>query len=110
MKWTEIVNLVAALLLSGWVAAFIVQLIKRARWRSWVKLVLAVVVAGLVGIATAWISGDLIGLTAKWGNLTAADVLTFGALVFASAQTWYQFYFKGETWAENLGAWPGGKT
>jgi hypothetical protein len=106
MKWTEVVNLVAALLLSGWVASFIVQLIKRATWRSWVKLALAIVVSALVGLATAWVSGDLIGITAEWGSLTAADVLAFGGLVFASASTWYQFYFKGEAWAENLGKWP----
>lgn len=106
MKWTELVNLVAALLLSGWVAAFIVQAIKRVRWRSWVKLALAIIVSGLVGIATAWVSGDLIGITAKWGNLTAADVLAFGAVVYGVSAAWYKFYFKGETWAENLGAWP----
>lgn len=109
MKWTEIVNLVAALLLSGWVAAFVVQLIKRANWKSWVKLVLAIVVSGLVGIATAWVSGDVIGLTAKWGSLTAADVLAFGAIVFTAASTWYRFYFSGQNWAENLGKWPASK-
>ena len=106
MRWTEIVNLAAALLLSGWVAAFVVQLIKRANWKSWVKLVLAIVISALVGIATAWVSGDVIGITAKWGNLTAADVLAFGAIVFTAAQVWYHKLFGDQEWAQNLGKWP----
>jgi len=106
MKWTEIVNLVALLLLSGWVATYIAQAIKRPAWPSGVKLSLAIIISGLVGLAAAWVSGDMIGITAKWGQLTAADVLAFGAVVFAVSAAWFKLYFKGEAWADNLAKWP----
>ena len=106
MKWQELVTLAATLLLAGWVSAFITQLIKREAWPSAVKLVLAIVVAFLVGLATVWLSGDLTAFIGKWGSLTSADVLTFGTLVFASAQVWYHKFFDDQAWAQNLGKWP----
>jgi len=106
MHITEILTLVALLLTAGWVGTFIAQAIKRPAWPSSVKLLLALVVAGLVGIATAYLSGSVLGLTAKWGSLTATDVLAFGAIVYTASAVWYNHYFKGAVWAETLGTWP----
>lgn len=106
MELTEIIMLVALVLTAGWFGAFITQAIKRPNWPSSVKLALALVVSALVGIATAYIAGDVFGLIAQWGQLTAADVLAFGAVVYAAASTWYRFYFKDAGWAESLGIWP----
>jgi hypothetical protein len=106
MDILEVLKLVALLLIAGWFGAFISQVIKRPAWPSSVKLLLALVVAAMVGIATAYLSGDVFGLTAKWGQLTADDVLAFAAVVYTAAATWYRFYFRGVDWAEKLGAWP----
>ena len=106
MKLTEIISLVALLLTAGWCGSFITQAIKRPKWPSSVKLILALVVSALVGLATAYLSGDVFGLTAQWGQLTAADVLAFGAVVYTAAATWYRFYFRDVDWAQSLGSWP----
>lgn len=108
MQITEIITLVALLLTAGWVGAFIAQAIKRPAWPSSVKLILALVVSALVGVATAYLSGDVFGLTTQWGQLTAEDVLAFGAVVYAAAATWYRYYFKDTDWARALAAWPKG--
>ena len=107
--WMEAITLVATLVTAGWASAYIAQAIKRPAWPSWVKLVLAMVVAALIGLATAWLSGDVLGITAKWGSLTAADVLAFAAVVFTAASIWYKATFKGVPWAETVGEWPAKK-
>ena len=106
MKLTEIITLIATLLTAGWASMYLTQLIKQASWPSGVKLILAVVIAGLVGIATAWLSGDVLGITAKWGHLTAADVLAFGGIVYASAATWFKVYYQGTKWMNSVEAFP----
>lgn len=106
MQLTEIILLVALVLTAGWFGAFITQAIKRPNWPSSVKLVLALIVSALVGIATAYIAGDVFGLIAQWGQLTAADVLAFAAIVYTAAATWYRYYFKDVDWAQTLAAWP----
>lgn len=106
MQITEIITLVALLLTAGWAGAFIAQAIKRPNWPSSVKLALAIIVSALVGIATAYLSGDVFGLTAQWGQLTAEDVLAFGAVVYAAASGWYRLQFRDVDWAKALGEWP----
>lgn len=106
MEWTELLTLLATLAISGWLSAFLVQLLKRAGWPSWTKLVLSLAMALVVGLATAWLSGDVMGFIGLWGNLTAEQVMTFATGVYVASATWYQFYFKDATWAQSLGAWP----
>jgi len=108
MNWIELANLGASLLLAGWVASFLTQLIKREAWPSTVKLILSIVLAALVGLATAWVDGSLLDFIGNWGSLSAEQVLTFGTLIYASSSTWYRFYFKDAVWAQALGSWPGG--
>lgn len=110
MKLTEVITVLATVLVAGWFSAFVVQFIKQAKWASWIKLVISAIVATLVAIATLWLSGDVtsfLGIYAS-GTLSAEHVIAFATLVFTSAATWYQFYFKSATWAQNLGNWPGG--
>jgi hypothetical protein len=108
VKGIEYVNLLAVVLTAGWASAFLTQLIKRASWSSWVKLVLAIVVAGLVGLATAWITGDVSRFVTLWksGGVTSNEILVLGALVFTSAQVWYHKFFADQAWAQALGKWP----
>ena len=110
LKTVEIVTLIATLLTAGWVSAFLTQLIKRESWPSSAKLILSMVLAALVGLAAAWLSGDVTHFVTLWksGTLTATEVLTFGALVFASAQVWYHQFWSapGQLWAQKLGAFP----
>jgi hypothetical protein len=108
VNWTQLATLAATVIGFGWVSAFIVQLLKREKWPSSVKLILSFVVAGLVGLAAAWLTGDVTRFVRLWqaGGVTAQQVITLGTLIFAAANTWYQHYFKGQTWAAQLSKWP----
>jgi len=108
MTWTQIVVLVATVLGSGWFAAFIVQALKQPSWPSWLKLVLSWAVAGLVGLAAAYLSGDVWHVVTPWqhGTLTATQVLTFATLVWTTAQYWYRQHFVNSAWARALLKWP----
>lgn len=107
MQIQQLITLAATVLLSGWLAAVIVQLVKRESWPSWLKLAVALVVSGLVGLAAAWLSGDVTRFVTLWraGALTSDQVVAFGVLVFTSAQVWYHRFFQDQGWARSLGAW-----
>jgi glucose-6-phosphate-specific signal transduction histidine kinase len=108
MQWTEIVTLLATILVAGWFSALITQTLKQQKWPSSAKLILSAVVAAAVAIAAAWLSGDVLHFVTiyKTGGLTAAEVMTFFTLVFSSGATWYRFYFRDAEWAQNLALWP----
>jgi len=107
MEWTEWVNLLAALVLAGWVSAFVVQLIKRSTWGSGIKFCLSVVVATVIGLATAWTNGTLWGFVDLWGDgMTADSVIVFIVGVFTVAYGWWKVMFSTESWAKAIGAWP----
>jgi hypothetical protein len=106
MQITEVVTLLATILAAGWFAAVVVQFLKRTQWPSSVKLALAVVVSAIVGLAAAWLSGDVTRFVTIWkaGTVTANQVVAFAVLIFVAAQTWYHRYFKEQGWAQTLGA------
>jgi hypothetical protein len=108
MKLTEVVTLLATVLVAGWFSAFITQALKQAKWPSSLKLVLSAVVAGLVALAAAWLSGDVLNFVTiyKTGNLTAGEVMVFFTAVFTSGATWWRFYMRDAKWAQSLEAWP----
>jgi len=112
MKLTEVITVLATVLVAGWFSAFIVQFIKQAKWASWLKLVISAVTAIVVAAAALWVSGDVANFLKIYqsGTLTADHIIAFATLVFTSAATWYRFYFKEATWAQNLGNWPGGSS
>lgn len=94
MNTTEIVSLVAMLLVSGGIASVLVEWIKRASWGSRPKYIVAVILSGAVGLATSWLAGDILGLVATWGELTAAQVFAFMGAVYATATGFYELWFK----------------
>ncbi len=94
MSTTEIVTLIAMLLVSGGVASFLVQKVKKASWSSRVKYAVAVAFSVAVGLATAWLGGDVLGIISSWGELTAADVFAFLGAVYASSTGFYEVWFK----------------
>jgi hypothetical protein len=106
VRLTELITLIATLLASGYVGMIIAQLIKRPAWPSSVKLLLAIIVCLAMGLAAAWLSGSVLGITAKWGSLTTADVLGFAVLVYTAAATFYHRYFGDTNWMKGLEAWP----
>lgn len=108
MKLTEVVTLLATILTAGWLSAFLTQALKQQRWPSSLKLVLSAVIAGLVALAASWLSGDVLHFVTiyKSGTLTAGEAMVFFTAVFTSGATWYRFYFKDATWAQNLALWP----
>jgi len=95
MSTTEIVSLVAMLLVSGGVASLLVQAIKRAGWGSRAKFVLSIALSAAVGLATVWLAGDVAGLIGAWGELTAADVFAVMGATYAAATGFYELWFKG---------------
>jgi hypothetical protein len=75
-------------------------------WRSSTKLILAIIVSALFGLAAAWLDGSILHITKAWGNLTAADILAFGGVVYTAAATWYHKYFNGTGWMNTVAAFP----
>jgi hypothetical protein len=104
-NWSEALKLLATLAISGWVAAYLTSLIKRERWPSSVKLVLALVLSTLCAVASLYLGGDVTTFIAKWGSLTAADVMAFGSLIFVSAQLWYHKLWPTQGWATTISKW-----
>jgi hypothetical protein len=106
MQLIQIVTLLATVVTAGWFAAFLTQLIKRQQWRSGVKMILAVVIAGLVGLAAAWLSGDVTRFVTVWksGGVTAEQVLALATLIYTAAQVWYHANFQKSAWAQTIAA------
>jgi len=106
MQLIQIVTLLATVVTAGWFAAFLTQLIKRQQWRSGVKMILGVVIAGLVGLAAAWLTGDVTRFVTIWkaGGVTAEQVLALATLIYTAAQVWYFANFKKSEWAQNVAA------
>ena len=97
MSTVEVLSLVAMLLVSGGVATYIVQYIKRASWGSRPKWLLSIAVSAAFGLASAWLAGDVLGLLDAWGNLSGAEVFGFIAAVYATATGFYELYVKPKT-------------
>lgn len=95
MSPMEIVSLIAMLLVSGGAASYIIQKVKASAWSSGTKYVLSVAVSAAVGLATAWLAGDIFDLYASWGELTAAQVFAFLGTVYATSTGWYELVVKG---------------
>lgn len=104
--WMQLLTIVAVVITGGWFATVITQILKRPTWPSGLKLVLAIVVSALVGVATVWLAGGLTDFIHSWGHLTAAQVFAVAALVYAAAATWYHRYFAATAWMQALAYWP----
>lgn len=94
MSLTEAITLVAMTLVAGGVSSRLVELIKGAHWSARAKWLLAVGLSAGVGLATAWLAGDVLGLLSAWGSLTAAQVFAFIGAVYATANGFYVLWFK----------------
>jgi hypothetical protein len=82
------------IVVAGGVSSWLVQMIKQVAWSSRVKWLLSVGLSAVVGLATAWLAGDVIGLVSAWGSLTAADVFAFMAAVYATASGFHALWFR----------------
>jgi hypothetical protein len=89
MAWQEIVTLVALLLVGGPLASWLIQLLKRAGWPDGIKALLAYVASFAVGLAGAWLAGDILGLVSSWGQLTAVEVIAAGTVVWTGATAFF---------------------
>lgn len=94
MSAGETVTLIATLLVSGGLASWLVERVKRVRWSPRTKYLLALGLSAAVGLAGAWLAGDMLGLVASWGHLTASQVLAFLGGVYATASGFYALWFK----------------
>lgn len=104
MTWEEIVTLLAMLIVAGPLASMLIQWIKRSGWSDGWKAALAWAVSFAVGLGGAWLAGDVLGLVAKWGELTAADVMAFGGAVWTGASAFFYLYFQPKQRAADTSA------
>lgn len=94
MSIVELISLVAMILLAGGVSSRLVELIKGAAWSGRAKWLVSVALSIAVGLATSWLAGDVLGLIAGWGSLTAAETFAFLGAVYATANGFYALWFK----------------
>jgi hypothetical protein len=106
MNWTEIANLIALVALSAPATVVVAQAVKQAWMPSWLRAAVPIVVAALVGLASAWVSGDLLGLASRWGELTATEIVAVAGVVYAAANVWYHGLMARAEWMDDLGEWP----
>ena len=97
MSATEIVTLVAMILVTGGVVSAVFQLIKR--WipeNKALRAALCWVFSVVVAVAESWLAGDVLGILGSWqqGTLTAEQVFGFGSAIFAAATVVYNAYYK----------------
>jgi hypothetical protein len=102
MKASEVVTLIAMILVSGGVTAGLFQLLKKhipesnslRRLAAWC---LSIVIA----LAGSWLAGDVWGLIGAWGDgtITAATVFAFGTGVWGVAEGLFRLWYRGETTA-----------
>jgi len=97
MSSIEIVSLIAMLLVSGGLATYLIQWVKRATWSSRPKWLVSIAVSAAFGVASSWLAGDVLGLVSAWGQLTAADVFAFITAVYATSTGFYELYVKPKT-------------
>lgn len=93
MSITEIVTLVA-LLVTGGIAAYVIQWVKRADWSSRPKWALSVVISAVFGLATSWLAGDVLGLIDAWGELSGAEVFAWLSATYVTATGFYELWVK----------------
>jgi len=91
---TEAISLAAMILLAGGVSSRLVEWVKGAHWSPRAKWLLAVALSAAVGLATAWLAGDVLGLVSAWGSMSAAQVFAFIGAVYATANGFYVLWFK----------------
>ncbi len=94
MSTTELVGLIAMLLVSGGVATYVVQWVKRSTWSSRQKFLTSALVSIAFGLANAWLAGDVMGLVSHWGDLTATEVFAFIGAVYATSTGFYETFVK----------------
>lgn len=95
MSTIELISLIAMLVVAGGISSKLVQLIKRSTWDKRVTWALSITLSGAVGLATAWLGGDVLGLIDSWGSLTATQAVGFMAAVYATAEAFYALHFRG---------------
>jgi hypothetical protein len=101
-SWKELVNLLVAFILSGFVSTIVVQWVKNCRWGDAAKVVVALGVSALVGLAQVWVSGGLLELMNRWGELTAADIIAVFGATFAGASFFYKTKFADTSFMKKL--------
>lgn len=94
MAWQEIVTLVAMLLVGGPLAGWLTQRIKNVAWSDMAKLALSWALSFAVGLAAAWLAGDILDFIGAAGSWTAADVIAFGTTVWTGSEAFFYLYFK----------------
>ena len=94
MSLTEAITLVAMTLVAGGVSSRLVEGIKRAHWSARAKWLLAVVLSAAVGLATAWLARDVLGLPSAWASLPAPQVSALIGAVYTTARGFHLLWLQ----------------
>ena len=89
-SWQEWINLLVALVVSGFFASVVTQFFKNCRWGNLPKIALGVVVSLVVALAHAWVAGSVLGLVGAWGTLTAQDLIALLAPIFIGSVAYFK--------------------
>ena len=103
MSNAEIVNLVAAAVVSGPVASIATQVVKRARWAAESKFLAAIALSALAGCAQAWLGGGILAVLHDNQAFSSGELVALVGCVFAGASAFYKLYFAQTSWAQTLG-------
>jgi len=99
MSTVELVNLVAAALISGPAVSIATQTIKQAHWDVRTRFAAAVALSALAGCAQAWLNRAVLQ---HGETLTGADLVGIICCVFTAATAFYKLYFGRTNWAQAL--------
>jgi len=97
MRASEVVALIAMILLSGSVTSGLFQLLKRYVPESNnLRRIAAYLVAAVVAFAGSYLAGDVWGLIGSWGagTMTAATMMAYITGIWGSAEDIYRLWYK----------------
>ena len=97
MRATEVVTLIAMVLVSGGVTSGIFQALKKyLPEQNNLRRILAWVAAFVIALAGSYLAGDVWGVIGAWGDgsLTAAVLFTYATAIWGAAEAIYRLWYK----------------
>ena len=99
LRASEVVTLIAMIVVSGGVTSGLFQLIKKYLPDSnGLRRVVAYVTATIIALAGSYLAGDVWGVIGAWGDgtLTADVVFAYATAIWGSAEAVYRLWYRGD--------------
>lgn len=94
MSVVEMITLVCMVVVTAGGAVYSVQILTRGHWSDRRKWWAALAVCAVFGLASSWLSGDVLQLWSHWGGWTSAEVYAYVASVVVIAKGFYHTIVK----------------